>query len=96
MRCGFVPPEEHQTGLVAFPECEVCPGYSSRLPEVIEAARALSWSKRGGVTPLYGSRELPACAVDAIDVLEGAANKVERATLRAARDDVDGPRGHRQ
>ena len=67
-----------------FPESTVCPGYSVRLPEVSEAARAFSWSKRGGLVPLYGARELPRCAVDAIDILDSSASAVERAAIRKA------------
>lgn len=90
LHCGYLPQAEWLDDLRPFPECATCPGYSTRLPEVAEAARALSWSKRGGLVPLYGTRELPACAVDAVDILDAAANKVERDAIRAQRERVDG------
>jgi hypothetical protein len=90
--CGFLPKEGWLLGDRPFPEASVCPGYSTRIPEVYEAARALSWSKRGGLVPLYGVRKLPPAAVDAIDILEGAASKVERDILRKAGERVDGAR----
>jgi hypothetical protein len=61
--------------------CEVvattCPGYTTKLPEVIEVARArLHWSKGGpagiGIADWADS---PLCA--AIEVLEGASNEVQ-------------------
>jgi hypothetical protein len=55
------------------------------LPEVFEAARALCWSRRGGLTPLYGSVELPPALTEAVDVLDAAAKKVEREAWRSAR-----------
>lgn len=66
----------------------VCPGYAARLPEVAEAARALSWSKRGSLVPLYGNRELPPVATEAVDVLDGAASKVERDLIRQSREGI--------
>ncbi len=75
--CGFVPSSEWLVGDRPFPEAGVCPGYSTRLPEVIEAARALSWQKRGGVAPLYGNVQLPGVAIEALDILEGARNEAE-------------------
>lgn len=92
LHCGYLPASEHLDGLRPYPECSVCPGYSIRLPEVYEAARALSWSKRGGLVPLYGARELPGCAVDAIDILDAAAGKAERDAIRRERERVDGAR----
>lgn len=76
-----------------FAEASVCPGYTSSMPEVFEAARAMSWTKRGGLAPLYGNGELPPAATEAIDILESAAGQVERRILREAREDVSrGPR----
>lgn len=90
LHCGLMDPARHIGGMVPFPEAGVCPGYTTRFPEVYEAARALSWSKRGGLVPLYGVRRLPPAAVDAIDVLDGAASKVERELMRKAGERPDG------
>lgn len=84
LHCGFLPQRQWLEGDRPYPEASVCPGYSIRLPEVLEAARALAWSKRGGLVPLYGVRRLPPAAVDAIDILDGAASKVERELMRKA------------
>jgi hypothetical protein len=92
--CGLMPKHLHLPGMRPFSEASVCPGYSASMPEVYEAARAMSWSKRGGLVPLYGAVELPPVATEAIDVLEGAANTVERRILREAREDIGGARGH--
>ncbi len=72
-------------GMRPFPEASVCPGYTTRLPEVIEAARALTWSKRGGLAPVYGPGRLPQVAIDAIDILESNINAVEARTFRERR-----------
>ncbi len=89
MHCGFIVPAKRLAGLRPFDEAAVCPGYTTRLPEVFEAARALSWTKRGGLGSLYGEGALPPCAVEAIDVLESSANTVERRVLREAREGVN-------
>jgi hypothetical protein len=85
--CGWLPESEWLAGDRPFPEASVCPGYSTRLPEVIEAARALSWQKRGGLLPLYGNRRLPDVAADAMDILEGARNEAEAAHYREMRQE---------
>jgi hypothetical protein len=87
--CGFIAESKRTPGMRPFPEASVCPGYAARLPEVAEAARALSWSKRGGLVPLYGNRELPQCALDAVDILDAAASKVERDIIRKAGERLD-------
>jgi DNA-binding LytR/AlgR family response regulator len=49
---------------------------------VAEAQRARSWSQRGGLVPLYGHRQLPPVALEAIDLLEAWANQVDIRTAR--------------
>jgi len=58
------------------------------MPEVIEAARALSWQRRGGLIPLYGNRQLPSVFTEAVDILESARNEVEARTDRERREDM--------
>lgn len=79
---------QHIAGDRPFPEATVCPGYTTRLPEVFEAARALVWTKRGGLVPLYGSTQLPPAAVNAIDFLDSRCNEVEARTMREDREAV--------
>ncbi len=86
--CGWLPESERVASDRPFPEASVCPGYTTRLPEVMEAARAMSWTKRGGLVPLYGNERLPPVAIDAIDVLEGACNEAERDAMRAQREEM--------
>lgn len=86
--CGFLPESKHHAGDRPFPEASVCPGYLVRLPEVTEAARALVWSKRGGVEPLYGRGRLPQALVDCVDVLDGARNDVEARTFRERQEEA--------
>jgi len=88
--CGFLPSTQHLAGDRPFPEATVCPGYLVRLPEVVEAARARSWTKRGGLTPLYGSKKLPMVALDAIDILESAANEQEARSFRERQEERHG------
>lgn len=86
--CGFIPPDRHFVGDRPFPEASVCPGYLIRLPEVVEAARALIWAKRGGVEPLYGRGRLPPGLVDAVDILDSARNEVEARSFRERREEA--------
>ena len=90
--CGWLPPGEHIAGDRPYPEASVCPGYTTRMPEVCEAARARSWAGRGGLVPLYGSRPLPQVALDAIDMLENAINEVEARTYRERRAEAEAQR----
>jgi hypothetical protein len=92
--CGFLERSKHLAGERPFPEAEVCPGYSTRLPEVLEASRALAWSNRGGIVPLYGNRELPPAFLDAVDCLGAAASKVERDIMRDARSRMSDGSAH--
>lgn len=88
LRCGFLPPSQHMDGMRPYPEASVCPGYSTRIPEVIEASQALAWSKRGGLTPLYGPRRLPSVAAEAITILDGHVNATERQMVRERREEA--------
>lgn len=94
LRCGWLPRERWNLDEPPFPEATVCPGYSTRLPEVIEAARSLVWARRGDLAMLYGRKEIPAVAIDAVDILEGASNETERNTMRARTEEMKrrGPR----
>lgn len=89
MRCGWMPTSEWlDSGMPNHAEA-VCPGYSIQLPEVIEAARALSWRNHGGLEPLYGREEfpLPPQAAAYIDVLDGAVKASEADEMRRIREE---------
>jgi hypothetical protein len=83
--CGWIPESDRLSGDRPFPESDVCPGYLVRQPEVVEAARARSWTSRGGLVPVYGSVQLPRAALDAIDTLEGSVQDVEAKFVRERR-----------
>lgn len=58
-------------------EYTLCPGYTTKLPEVIEVTRArLHWSK--GSLPVFCGKDEPTeSLVLGIEILEGAANEVQ-------------------
>jgi hypothetical protein len=78
--CGFEPPPaEHVRHLVqpwnglgySGPKPTVCPGYSTHLPEVIEAARAWFHWNKGALNSF--ARGVPSAAlIDCIEYLDAA------------------------
>ncbi len=67
----------------------ICAGYTSSLPEVLEAARALSWRKDGQLAELYDDHKTTQALRDAMDIVDVERSNVERFALK--RDD-DGTR----
>lgn len=71
--CGWLPASERTGPGMAPPqaqiEASVCCGYTIRLPEVFEAARALAWRRDGQVREFYGDDEITDIAKDAIDAM---------------------------
>jgi hypothetical protein len=59
------------------PESTVCPGYSTSLPEVFEAGRALCWRKDSQLRELYDQRITPRLR-DAMDIFNLEIRRVER------------------
>ena len=87
--CGYEPPPDERLRSVAriptllgsSTDPTVCPGYSTRLPEVIEVARArLHWSK-GSLREFVGGNPTDALVMG-IEFLEGANNECEGWAMR--------------
>lgn len=56
----------------------VCCGYTIRLPEVFEAARALAWRRDGQVREFYGDDQITDTAKDAIDAIAIEQSRVQQ------------------
>lgn len=62
---------------------DVCAGYLvSRMPQVLEAARASSWRKDGALREFYGDAELTELTKFAIDTIMGEMRAVEQHAIR--------------
>lgn len=58
-------------------EKELCPGYLTRLPQVIETVRLLSWKKTGQLAIRLEGTEPTGLLMDSLDILEAAIGDVE-------------------
>lgn len=87
MGCGFEPPAPRplvvrpwrhraQTG----PKATLCPGYTTRLPQVIETARMRFHWQNGAVPRLSEPMQR------AIEILDGAANELDAFKIKEARE----------
>lgn len=89
MGCGWEP-EDNRTRLVVlpagFPEVDECPGYAIRLPEVLEASRALSWKQDGLLSEYFDGDQITPLAKDAVDIMGAEIKEVEAHAIRVARD----------
>lgn len=63
----------------------VCPGYSTTLPEIMEASRALDWRRDGMLAEFFAGDPVPSGARDCIDLLNYEIRSVERHAYRAAK-----------
>lgn len=91
-RCGWMPEERRMDDPGRpYPETEVCPGYSTTLPEVVEASRLLLWARRGQLEAV-AELPLPAAASLCIDILDGACNESEREGYRRMRRESEAKR----
>ncbi len=59
----------------------MCVGYSSTLPEVLEASRALSWRSDGQLKDLYDGEPITPQLRDAMDVVGVEIKRVEKHAL---------------
>lgn len=80
MACGFEPLSagaQAWTGLgYDGPAPTICAGYTTRLPEVIEGARAANW--KGDLPTFCGGAAVPESLVHAADIVEGESFAVSR------------------
>ncbi len=56
----------------------MCVGYTTTLPEVLEAARALSWRQDGHLTDLYDGEPVTPQLRDSMDVVGVEIKRVEK------------------
>ncbi len=88
LRCAYLPPSERLGGHGEYPGSTICPGYTTSLPDVCEAARALSWRRDGQIRELY---DVPITSLlrDCVDVLDGACKQNDRERLAEQRRNVE-------
>lgn len=86
MACGWIPKGERDGSEFLHPEgapdVTVCPGYTTTLPQVIEASRALSWRQDGQLSDFYDGERLTDAVRDAMDIMASEVKAVERHALR--------------
>lgn len=87
MGCGYEPAPASGTPVIVWTHegwkhepATICPGYSCRLPEVLEIARArLHWDK--GQLGTFCEGQPSELIMIGIEILEGSASELERALL---------------
>lgn len=90
VRCAWIP-ESERTGDALVPPSypyerpDVCCGYLTSLPQVIEAARAASWRREGALGQFYEGK-LTGLAKYCIDVIAGEFKAVEQHVIRESRE----------
>ena len=90
VRCAWVP-ESARTGDALVPPSfpydrpDLCCGYLSSLPQVIEAARASSWRRDGALGQFYDG-PLTDLAKHCIDLIAGEFRAVEQHVIRQSRE----------
>ncbi len=89
-RCAFVAEKDRLPQSGPEHDANWCPGYTTSLPDVIEAARALSWRRDGQLGNFY---DLPVLLRDCVDILDVAAKQEERESMRKRREEMDAKRG---
>ena len=87
-RCGWLPEKERTGGMGEYPGSTICPGYTTSLPDVYEAARALSWRRDGQLRELY---DVPITQLlrDCVDVLDSSCKQTERERLAEQRREME-------
>lgn len=95
--CGYLPPRDGArpgfgVPLEADVEPTVCPGYSTSLPEVVEAVRFRPSYLKGYLTEHLGEAPSPAL-IDAQNILEGAVNTFQAFDAERKRKEAEANRG---
>lgn len=91
--CGYEPPAPREVHVIVHvprgwkhERPEVCPGYTTKLPEVIEVARArLHWSKGALAVALDGEPAHDMLLVG-IELLESSSNECENLRMTPAKE----------
>jgi hypothetical protein len=94
MGCGWMPPSESTMLLWTGPkrslegQVTVCPGYTTRLPDVVDVARLLWWIEHGTVQ----RDALAPVVVTGIDVLRSSIAECEQFRFDEIKEGNRGPR----
>ncbi len=90
-RCGWLPANERTGGMGEYPGATICPGYTTSLPDVEEAYRALSWRRDGQLGELY---DVPLTSLlrICVDLADLAVKKQERDALREQKQRLEAQR----
>lgn len=92
-RCGWLPEERRlDVPMRPFPDADVCPGYTTTMPEVIEASRLLLWTRRGQLEAVVESLPIPVATSICIDILDGACRESEAEGYRRQRREAEAKR----
>lgn len=95
IRCGWLPESSWTDGSMPLPGATICPGYTTSLPEVYEAARLLRWVNRGALGAYTDQLPLSSAAALAVDLLEDAVRATERDALRRMKAEREAGHGTR-
>jgi hypothetical protein len=93
LRCGFVrrdrwAPVQQFRGIPGVRDApELCPGYSTQLPRVVEVARLWGWEQRGSIELNVRTRgwRLSDSVLDMVDVFAAEQSECERWSFEQAR-----------
>jgi len=88
--CGWIPAPDRKGRALVPPDYpydypEVCSGYYTSLPAVIEAARAASWRREGALSEFYDTKPNELVRF-AIDVIAGEFKSVEQNSIRKSKE----------
>ena len=83
--CGWLP-ESERYGVLRHrdsPEATICVGYTTRMPRVLEAARALVWRNDGVLRDMYDGEPLTDVLRNSLDIMAAEVRRVEKYALRS-------------
>lgn len=92
-RCAYEAPVDHGQAWNGLgydgPDPQTCPGYTTRLPETIELARAWRWWDKGQLDRFIGQGgELTDGARIGIELFEGQVRALESFIIKEQRDET--------
>ena len=97
MKCGFIPVDEHVPGMHWQPDAfdlTVCAGYSTALPEVLDAVKNYDNYESGNLHYSCGG-DPPPVLLDAISLLRGSVRSKDAYRMREQAKKNGGGHGHR-
>ena len=90
LRCGWMRASDWRTEELSPHQEEVCPGYTTQLPDVIEAARLLQWRNHGGLAALVDELPLSPRAATCVDILDASVREIESEMMHKATEKARG------